>query len=208
MTKTQDKKWLKTTPEIFWAEVAPCDHILQIYENDESIVAALSQFIISGFETNESVVIVATYEHLVTLDALLLIKGYNLQELKNKSRYLTFEANDLLSKFMVDGWPDEGLFFKAVTEIIKKVKNNNKVRVYGEMVAILWAQGHSGATVRLEHLWTKLCRQEEFMLFCAYPKIGFTQDITTSINHICSAHNKMISGEVNVDAGVLQYKNL
>ena len=208
MTKIQDKKWLKTSPEIFWAEVAPCDHILQIYENDESIVAALSQFIISGFETNESVVIVATDEHLATLDTLLLLKGYDLQELKNKNRYLTFEANDLLSKFMVAGWPDEELFFKAVTEIIKRVKNNNKVRVYGEMVAILWAQGHSGATVRLEHLWTKLCRQEEFMLFCAYPKIGFTQDITASINHICSAHNKMISGEVNVHSGVLQYKNI
>src|SRR5215212_4992887 len=204
MTKIQDKKWLKTTPEIFWAEVAPCDHIVQIYENDESIITSLSKFITTGFEANESVIIVATKEHQVTLDKLLVSKGYDLPGLKKKDQYITFNAHELLSKFMVEDWPDEHLFFKTVTEIVRKVKNHNKVRVYGEMVAILWAQGHSGATVRLEYLWTKLCQQEEFMLFCAYPKIGFTQDITTSINHICSTHNKVISGEAGVDAGVLQ----
>ena len=51
-----------------------------------------------------------------------------------------------------------------------------RVRAFGEMVAVMWARGEQGATVRLEHLWHRLCQSEAFSLFCAYPRIGFTQD--------------------------------
>jgi hypothetical protein len=64
------------------------------------------------------------------------------------------------------------------------------------MVAILWEKGHSGATVQLEHLWNKFCETEAFCLFCAYPRSGFTQDLGSSVNHICSAHTKLIAGDV------------
>ena len=64
----------------------------------------------------------------------------------------------------------------------------------GEMVAILWARGHTGATVRLEHLWHRLCATESFTLFCAYPKIGFTQDGPASIREICAAHSAVVPG--------------
>ena len=32
-------------------------------------------------------------------------------------------------------------------------------RAFGEMVALLWAKRHIGATVRLEHLWNSSVRQ-------------------------------------------------
>jgi hypothetical protein len=61
-------------------------------------------------------------------------------------------------------------------------------------VAILWAKGQVGATVRLEQLWNKFCETEAFCLFCAYPKSGFTQDASESLMHICNAHKKMLKG--------------
>jgi hypothetical protein len=73
-------------------------------------------------------------------------------------------------------------------------QNEGRVRAFGEMVAVLWANGHNGATVRLEHLWHAFCQSEAFSLFCAYPKSGFTQDASTSIKEICATHSKVISG--------------
>jgi len=61
------------------------------------------------------------------------------------------------------------------------------------MVALLWAKGQNGATVRLEYLWNEFCQKESFALLCAYPRSGFTQDIDSSIREICSAHSKVIS---------------
>ena len=96
---------------------------------------------------------------------------------------------------MVNDWPDENLFNQMVSEVITKAKiRGRQVRAFGEMVAILWAQGKVGATVRLEHLWNKFCENEAFCLFCAYPKSGFTQDASESVMHICGAHSKMIAG--------------
>jgi hypothetical protein len=69
------------------------------------------------------------------------------------------------------------------------------VRAFGEMVAILWQQGHNGATVQLENLWNQLHGKNDFSLFCAYPKIGFTQNAAESIQKICACHSRVISGE-------------
>jgi hypothetical protein len=45
--------------------------------------------------------------------------------------------------------------------------NGRRVRAFGEMVALLWEQGHHSATVRLEPQWGSFCRRETFPLFCA-----------------------------------------
>jgi len=64
------------------------------------------------------------------------------------------------------------------------------------MVAVLWEKGLNGATVHLENLWNQLHWQNEFSLYCAYPKAGFTQKATHSIHEICKAHSKIISGKI------------
>jgi hypothetical protein len=111
-----------------------------------------------------------------------------------QGQYFPFDAKDSLATFMVDGWPDEQLFKKFVNSSLRwaRGKNDRRVRAFGEMVALLWAQGHSGATVRLEHLWQQFCNSEAFSLFCAYPKAGFTKDADTSIREICAAHSKIV----------------
>ncbi len=83
-----------------------------------------------------------------------------------------------------------------VTDLLQRLqKNDRKIRAFGEMVALLWEQGLNGATVQLENLWNQLHKKSNFTLFCAYPKIRFTQDINHSMDIICSAHTKVINGQ-------------
>ncbi len=124
--------------------------------------------------------------------------GYRISELVERHQYIPLDAEVMLSKFMVNDWPDEHLFELVIGDILSLAKSHGgRVRAFGEMVAILWARGYVGATIRLEHLWNKFCEKETFCLFCAYPQSGFTQDAHESIKHICGAHSKMISGEVS-----------
>jgi len=96
---------------------------------------------------------------------------------------------------MVNGWPDEERFTDFVTTLMGRAKKNGgKVRVFGEIVAVLWDQGHCGATVQLETLWHRIQPEKGFCLYCAYPKSGFTQDATDSIDNICRSHSKVIDG--------------
>jgi hypothetical protein len=191
--KINNDGWMHASNQVFWGEIAPCEHVVQIYENDEAFLDLLSGYVTGGIKAGESVIVIATESHLKGLEERLDDFGYNRKHLISKKQYIPLDAEAMLAKFMVNGWPDENLFNHVVRELIMDAKRNGEVRAFGEMVAILWAKGHVGATVRLEQLWSKFCEQEALGLFCAYPQSGFTQDATESVMHICGAHSKMVS---------------
>jgi hypothetical protein len=200
--------WQKAPSQIFWGEIAPCEHVVQIYENDEVFLDLLAGFVHGGITTDESSVVIATAKHLDGLKCRLESMGVDCTYLIRTQQYIPLVAEEILARFMVNDWPDENLFMTAIAEVIQTAKKDGRrVRAFGEMVAILWAQGHIGATVRLEHLWNKFCESEAFCLFCAYPKNGFTQDAETSLMHICSAHTKMVTGSTDILNNVL-YKEI
>jgi hypothetical protein len=196
MTYNNCAGWTHSKANVFWGEIAPCDHVLQIYETDGIFLDALAGFVGGGINANDSCIVIATPAHLAALENRLTSYGISISGLIKDDRYIPLDAEELLSKFMVSGWPNELDFNKTVSSLLNRARglNNRKIRAFGEMVAILWAQGNTGATVNLEHLWNKFAAKESFCLFCAYPKAGFTEGITDSIEHICSAHSKMIDG--------------
>jgi hypothetical protein len=205
--KENSSDWQTSTTDIFWAEIAPCDHVVQIYESDGVFLDALTGFVGGGINAGECVIVIATKSHLDAIESRLKSFGISVETLVNDDRYIPLIAEETLSKFMVNGWPDETLFYKTVSDLITRAnRRDRRVRAFGEMVAILWAKGHSGATVNLEHLWNQFCEKNSLSLFCAYPKSGFTQDINESLEDICNCHSKMISGTTKSLTQVL-YKN-
>jgi hypothetical protein len=180
-------------PEVFWGEMSPCDHIVQIYEEDSAVLDALEGFIAGGLLKGEAAVVIATPAHRKSLDRRLAVHGIDIVAASAGDRYVTLDAAETLATFMRNGWPDDDLFTLCVRSVLDRARSTGQpVRAFGEMVALLWAQGHSGATVHLEHLWHALCRSERFTLFCAYPRSGFTKDATESIEEICAAHTKRL----------------
>jgi hypothetical protein len=199
--------WQSCNSQVFWGELAPSDHLIQIYESDEIFLDMLQEFVSGGFETNECVIIVATSAHMQALEDRLISKGFDTNALRTDGQYISLTAQETLDKFMVNSWPDEELFNKTVSELIKSGHHKKRrVRVFGEMVALLWAQGFKGATIQLEHLWNRFCDAEAFCLFCAYPKSGFTQDVNSSVHSICCAHTKTIGG-LDKSTKEIFYKN-
>lgn len=191
---TQTNEWQHARAEIFWGEIAPCDHVLQIYDSDEVFMDALAGFVGAGINSGECCIVIATEVHLTALENKLANLGVHVGGLITEKRYMPVNADDTLAKFMVNGWPDEKLFYETISDLISRTPTGRRIRAFGEMVAILWAQGYNGATVQLEHLWNKFCEEEALGLFCAYPRAGFTTDINDSLMHICGSHSKMISG--------------
>lgn len=121
--------------------------------------------------------------------------GIDVEAMIAQDRYIALDAEETLAKFMIRDWPDDERFATLIGNIIKRAtRGGRRVRAFGEMVALLWAQGHGAATVRLEYLWNEMCRRESFALFCAYPKTGFTVDAAEAIAHVCAAHSRVIPG--------------
>jgi hypothetical protein len=180
--------------DVFWGEMAPCEHLVQIYEDDALFLDTLEGFVADGLLAGEGVVVSASSPHLSALNRGLVKRDPRLARAIQGEQYLSLDAEAMLSLFMVNGWPDDELFNNFVTGILQRASaGGRRVRAFGEMVALLWAQGNCGATVRLEHLWHQLCEEQEFMLFCAYAKTGFTRETQDSIQEISDAHSRVIA---------------
>lgn len=179
--------------EVFWGEISPCEHLVQIYQDDGVFLDSLEGYVSGGILAGDGVVVIATPPHLAALNKRLVSRGIDIHTAASRDQYLALDAEEMLSKFMIKGRPDETLFRTFVTNTLQRAKGRHRrVRAFGEMVALLWAQGCTGATVHLEHLWHRLCQEQTFSLFCAYPKSGFTRDASVSIQEICETHSRVI----------------
>jgi hypothetical protein len=181
---------------VFWGEISPCEHFVQIYKDESVFLDTLEGFVAGGLRSGDAVILIATPEHLRALEQRLLSQDINHAAARERDQYIALNADETLNRFMVGGWPDDERFKSVVSDLLARARGaqGRRVRAFGEMVALLWARGNEGATVRLEHLWHGLCRSEAFSLFCAYPRVGFTQDAAASISELCAAHSKVIDG--------------
>lgn len=186
--------WKQEDSQVFWSSIAPDDHVVQIYENDEAFQDLLDNFVMSGIRAGESVIVIATLSHLETLNESLRKNGYDPFHLKIKGVYIPLDARESLSKFMVNHWPDENLFLHFVNNALMRARSHShNVRVMGEMVALLWAQGLTEATARLESLWDQFRKKQSFSLLCAYPKSILKTYPESSLNHIYCSHKKVVN---------------
>lgn len=176
--------------DVFWAEMAACDHCVQIYESDPVFLDALEGFVAAGLAQGDACVLIATESHLQSLADRLRRAGIDLPAAMARDQLIALDAHTSLATFMRDGWPDEALFQSFVTTLLHRVRPRYpKVRAFGEMVALMWANGDHDATIELEHHWARLCKSEAFSLFCAYPRAGFTQNAEQSMMDVHLAHS-------------------
>jgi hypothetical protein len=182
----------------FWGQLSETEHAVQVYRDDTTFLDCLESFIASGLRAGESVIIIATASHLHELEKRLRCGWLDLDRARWEDRYIAILAQETLSRFMVDGMPDEALFRKAVVEMIGRARGRGrKLRAFGEMVGVLWAEGNKDAALRLEHLWTRIQAEEKFPLFCAYSRMQLKQDsLESDIQSICAAHSRIVPGYV------------
>lgn len=182
------------SPAAFSREPAAPEHIAHFYEDDRQLLRTLSAFVAEGLDAGESAIVIATPEHEIALRFWLVEAGIDVAWALAEDRYIPLDAEETLSKFMVNGWPDGQLFANLVGQLMIRAVGNGqrRTRAFGEMVALLWARGQAGATVRLEDLWNQFSRSYSFPLLCAYPIAGFVKGPLSSLGEICAAHSTCV----------------
>lgn len=207
MTILSNERYMSPEPEDISSESKirlqqdvsnPSDHFVQFYETDAFLLDSLSGFIEVGLTTGEGCIVVATREHREGLEERLKKKGLDLVFASLQGDYLALDADETLAQFMVDGEPDPQRFSEVIGGLIERAaKNGRHVRVFGEMVALLWARGERKAAVNLEVFWNELhTMAPSFLLFCAYATSYFARDEYEDLfAEICKQHSHVVPDE-------------
>lgn len=184
-------------PRSDWSGMGELDHFVQFYETDTFLLDSLVGFIGTGLESGDACIVVATGAHREALEERLESKGLDLAAARATGQYVSLDAGETLSKFMVDGSPDPYLFKEIVGGIIKRAADGRQfVRIYGEMVALLWAEGKQGEALSLEGFWNELHKTHSFSLLCGYPINGFCGEaMTAPLHNVCAAHSRVVPTE-------------
>jgi anti-sigma regulatory factor (Ser/Thr protein kinase) len=172
----------------------PCDHVVMFYESDDELVETVVQHLVDGLRGNERAVVVATSAHIEAFEAAMARTGVDVAAARARGIWLTFDASDALSRFLVGDRPDPDAFDAEIGDLIRRVADTgHSVRVYGEMVALLWAAGQVAAAIELEALWNELGHVVPFSLFCAYPAGSITDPgHEDSFYRLCASHSAVV----------------
>jgi len=147
------------------------------------------------------VVVVATAAHRLAFDASLVARGIDLTSARASGYYVVLDALATMRQFVVADWPDAAGFEATVGALIRQAHRTGRpVRAYGEMVALLWDEGHVNAAIELEGLWNALAGELPFSLFCAYPTEAVSgEDHLDAFTEVCRLHTAVV-GEPAVAA--------
>ncbi len=184
-------------PHMDWSAMGASDHFVQLYEKDTSLLDAVSRFIHSGLQAREAAVVIATRSHRHQLEARLRAQGVDLVLGRKQGQYIALDAAEILSSIMIGGYPEAQCFADVLGGIMAPAGSRYaRIRVFGEMVALLWAEGNRDAALQLEELWNELAPHHTFCLFCAYPMRVFPRaEDAGQFLTMCAKHSHVIPAE-------------
>jgi signal transduction histidine kinase len=166
---------------------------------DEFLIDALEAWVATGLESGDGCLVFTTPGHRVQLETRLKAVGIDLEGAGDHGRYLWLDAGETLAKLLVNHWPEAERFAHLIGDAVERAGTGRRhVRVFGEMVALLWSEGRQAAAIRLEELWNQLLqvRPTPFTLFCVYamPGCGGTAN-SEAFAAICEQHSMVFPDE-------------
>lgn len=189
-----------TNPSALLTDADPPSHIVYPCADDNLIADAVGTFAAAGLRKDDAIVLVTTQARREMIQRRLIAEGFHLNALQRTGQLSFLDAATLLAAFMADGMPDALNFKNRVGEIIDKASINpatgqpRKVRIFGEMVSLLYMASNTSAATRLEEFWNEMVDAHSISLLCAY---SLKLDSDRLPQALLDAHSHDLSSGVN-----------
>jgi hypothetical protein len=176
-------------------------HIVQFYESDSDLIAAVGRYLADGIGAGEVAVAVATETHRHALERQLLTAGIDLAEARHGGQIVLLDAAAAMAAFVADGHIDGDAFHSVIGGLVRDAAATGRpVRVYGEMVALLWEAGDVLTAIELESLWNDLGESLPFSLYCSYHAASVSGSVHAQARQrLCHLHSHVL--EPSPDGG-------
>jgi hypothetical protein len=171
------------------------DHVVVFYRDEQELVGRVSEYLLPAAQGGAAIV-VATPGHHRSFEERLADTGADVAAARQRDTYLTLDAGETIRGFMVADRPDPAGFWLAISPLLQQAATAGKrVRVFGEMVSLLWDAGQASAAIEVEAMWNELGGQYPFSLLCAYPaqQVSCVHHLD-ALTEVCRAHTQVIGG--------------
>ncbi|HET9016768.1 MAG TPA: ATP-binding protein [Thermomicrobiaceae bacterium] len=180
---------------------APHRHTVQFYQDDGYLLDELARFVGAALGAGDAAVVIATESHRSHLGVRLRALGLDPEQAERQGRYVPLDAAEVLDRCLRDGRPDATAFLPVLRGIIDRAAASvrsaaPRVAVFGEMVALLCADGRGDDAVALERIWNTVPKEHNVDILCAYPMASFARaDDAGRFADVCAAHSRVLPVE-------------
>jgi len=167
----------------------PGEHAVVFY-GDNELASVVGNYLLEAIAGGGCAVIIATPEHRSWVNAWLMQAGVDLGAVASNGSYVVLDARQTMNSIATGDWPDPAAFWTALSPVLAAASRRNRpVRVFGEIVALLWDAGLVEPAIELEALWNEIARQYPFSLLCAFPRASVTAPaLSDALAQVCGAH--------------------
>ena len=172
------------------------EHVVLFYRDQEELAGWVSEYLLPAIVGDGVAIVLATPGHRRSFEGRLARAGIDVAAARAHGSYLAFDAGETVRGFMVDDRPDPAGFWQEISPLLRQAaKAGQPIRIFGEMVALLWEAGLVDAAIEVEAMWNELGGQYPFSLLCAYPAQSHScAHHLDALTEVCRAHAEVIGG--------------
>jgi DcmR-like sensory protein len=184
--------------KITGTQARPHNHEVCFYSDDSAFIESVANFVTAALMAGNAAIVFATKPHRDSVLQALKLQDVDIDSAIEQGAYVSLDAAETLSLFMVNSWPDRARFFQGFGKLIDSASkaakaHNPRIAVFGEGVALLCDEGKTEAAIQLEQLGNELTNKFEVDILCAYPLSLCTQQREYAVKRICAEHSAMYS---------------
>jgi len=171
------------------------EHLVQFYKDDAELIATVGPYLVEAVRADEVAVVIATEAHRRAFQRELDADQTDLVRAPANGRLVFLDAVETLATIGAGRAIDHEAFHDVIGGLMHDLSQSGRpVRVYGEMVALLWDAGDIAGAIELETLWNDLGRELPFALYCSYPAASMEDPDRADGRHIiCELHSSVVS---------------
>jgi hypothetical protein len=170
---------------------SPGFHAVRFYNDSANLCRIVGSFLVEGFAQGHCGIIIATLPHAAAIYRHLSASGYDTTALERSGKLQPFDAKETLDHLMVNDTPDMHKLRELMLPVLDGAcAGGTTVRIYGEMVDLLWQAERPAAVTRLEMYWNTLSTVRPLSILCGYGLTRFRN--SAAVNEICALHSHVL----------------
>ncbi len=151
---------------------------LQFYKAVAPLVNELGRAMAVALDQGHATMLVVTDATRQMLEEQLIKRGIDVGASRRCGQYVFLDGLRTLEKCVADGESDPARFEEIVGRPVERlVREYPGVWLYGELAAILWAEGYPQGALEVDKLWASLAEERPVVLCVAFPVEALTWPI-------------------------------
>ncbi len=181
--------------------VADIGHAVQFYREDAELFDTVATFLADGIRAGDVSIVIATEPHLRGFDSALVAAGLDPVAARADGLLVSLDADVTLARVIRNGRLDPAAFASEMDSVMQRAADSRRpVRMFGEMVSLLWNAGDVIGAIELETLCNQLRREMRLSMLCGYHGESLWNDShADALSAVCRLHSAVL-GHFSDDA--------